>query len=83
MVILVFHKTRGWTKIECIYYNNSVIYFFDSASGYGANFDEAIIMSNPIINVYDNFIKNELIKNHTLPKSETIDFFKHLISSLE
>lgn len=70
-------------NIEYAYYNNHALYLFDSCAGYDENIEECIITAKPIINTFDDFIKNELIMHHTLPESETINFLKHLISAIE
>lgn len=67
-------------NIQFSYFENNTLWLFDSCSGYGEDYFEGIIDSIPILEVYDDFIKNELLKNHTLPESETIDFLKYLIS---
>ncbi|SHH91797.1 helix-turn-helix domain-containing protein [Clostridium grantii] len=69
-------------NIEFSYYENHVIYIVDSCCGYGEDFDEGIITANPIVHLFDDFIKNELIPHHTLPESEGIEFLEHLISTI-
>ena len=64
----------------CYSYNeNSMLYLFDNIAGYGPDAEEAIITAPPILNVFDDFIKNELMANHTLDKSESIAFITSLI----
>lgn len=70
-------------NIEYTYYKDTVLYFIDSSSGYSSDFDEGIITAKPIIDIFDDFIKNELIKHHTLPETETISFLKNLISTIQ
>jgi hypothetical protein len=70
-------------NIEYIYYEDQVIYMFDSCSGYEADVDEGIITAKPFLTIYDDFIKQELIPKHTYPESETIRFLEELIGSLE
>jgi hypothetical protein len=65
--------------IEFTYYENHEIYLFDSCSGYDEYFEDGIISAEPILQVFDDFIKNELIPNHTLPQSETIAFIQTLL----
>lgn len=78
--ILLLKDDYSIGNLEFSYYENEVLWIFDSSSGYGEDYYDGIIVSAPILEVYDDFIKNELIRNHTLLESETIDFFKYLIS---
>jgi len=65
-------------NLEFSYFENKVLWIFDSLSGYGGDYYAGVIDSAQILEVYDDFIKNELIKNHTWP--ETVALFKYLIS---
>ena len=67
-------------NIEFVYFENKALWIFDASSGYGEDYFEGFIDSVPIIEVFDDFIINEFIRNHTLPESETIVFLKYLIS---
>lgn len=67
-------------NLQFSYYENKALWIFDASSGYDDGYFEVFIDSPPILEVYDDFVKNELISNHTWPESETIDFLKHLIS---
>lgn len=78
--ILLLKDDYSIGNLEFSYYENEMLWIYDSSSGYGEDYYDGIIVSAPILEVYDDFIKNELIRNHTLPESETIEFFKYLIS---
>lgn len=67
--------------IEFNYYENHEIYLFDSCSGYDEFFEDGIINAKPILQVFDDFIKNDLIPNHTLPQAETIAFIQSLMKN--
>jgi transcriptional regulator with XRE-family HTH domain len=67
-------------NIEYSYYENQVIYLFDSCSGYDDDLDEGIIAAKPFLEIFDDFIKNELIPKHTYPEDETIRFLEYLIA---
>jgi hypothetical protein len=64
------------------YIENNVINIFDNISGYSNDLDEAVITAKPLIDIFDDFIKNELIKNQTVPETETVEFFNSLISMI-
>lgn len=66
-------------NIEYNYYENRVLHFFDSCSGYSEDFEDGIITAAPIISAFDDFIKNQLIPYHTLPVAETIIFLNDLL----
>lgn len=70
-------------NIEYNYYENYALYLLDSCAGYDQNLEECIITAKPIISIFDDFIKNELMMHHILPEAETVNFLKHLISSIE
>lgn len=78
--ILLLEDDYSIGNLEFSYYENEMLWIFDSSSGYGEDYYDGIIVSAPILELYDDFIKNELIRNHTLPESETIEFFKYLLS---
>ncbi|MGE5390344.1 MAG: hypothetical protein ACM3PE_04695, partial [Deltaproteobacteria bacterium] len=67
-------------NLEFSYYEDQVLWVFDSYSGYGEDYFEAIIDSPQLLELFDDFIKNEFIPNHTLPQSETIEFMEYLLS---
>ena len=67
-------------NIQLTYFENKALWMFDVSSGYDESYFEIFIDSVPILEVYDDFVENELIRNHTLPESETIEFLKYLIS---
>ena len=68
-------------NIEITYFENTAIHLFDSLAGYSENFDEAVISAKPILNVFDDFVKNELIK-HIYPEDETYHFIEKLIGEV-
>lgn len=78
--LLLLKNDYSIGNIEFVYYENELLWIYDSFSGYDEDYYEALIDATPILDVYDDFIKNELIQNHTLPESETVDFFRYLIS---
>lgn len=65
-------------NIEITYFEDTAIHLFDSLAGYSENFDEAVISTKPILHVFDDFVKNELIK-HTYPEDETYSFIEKLL----
>lgn len=78
--ILLLKNDYSLGNIQFIYYENKVLWLYDASSGYNDSYFEGYIDSMPILEVYDDFLKNELLRNHTWPESETIEFFKYLIS---
>lgn len=68
-------------NIEFIYLENKMFGLFESSAGYGHDYYECQIAEKPIIDLMDDFVKNELIKNHTFPESETISFLEQLITT--
>jgi hypothetical protein len=71
------------SNIEYIYYENQVVYLFDSCSGYHEDLDEGIITAEPFLKIFDDFIKHELLPNYTYPEEDTIPFLEQLIASVE
>ncbi len=67
-------------NIQFSYFENKALWIFDASSGYNESYFEGYIDSTPILEVYDDFIKNELMRNHVLPEFETIEYLKYLIS---
>ncbi len=65
-------------NIEYIYYEHNALYLFDSCSGYDEDLDEGIITAKPFLDLFDDFIKNELIPKHTCSREETIAFLEEL-----
>jgi transcriptional regulator with XRE-family HTH domain len=69
-------------NIEYVYYEDRAIYLFDSCSGYDEDMDDGIITAKPYLEIFDDFIKNELIPHHTYSEADTLDFLEQLLSSL-
>jgi len=67
-------------NIQFSYYENKALWMFDASSGYDDSYFEVFIDSIPLMGVYDDFVKNGLVRNHTWPETESIDFLKYLIS---
>lgn len=78
--ILLLKNDHAISNLEFSYYQDEVLWIFDSYSGYGEDYFDAIIDSPQLLHLFDDFIKNELIPNHTLPKSETMQFMDYLLS---
>ncbi|MGE5370734.1 MAG: hypothetical protein ACM3QZ_01985 [Solirubrobacterales bacterium] len=70
-------------NIEFSYFENKVLWIFDSFSGYGEDYYEAVIDSPPIIELFDDFIKNELLPCQTYPESETIEYLRYLLTLVQ
>lgn len=81
--ILLLKNNYSIGNIQFSYFENKALWIFDVSSGYDEDYFEGFIDSTPILDIYDDFIKNELIKNHTLPESETIAYLQYLISLVE
>lgn len=77
--ILILKNDYALGNIQFSYYENKALWLFDSTSGYNRDYFEGFIDSVPILDVFNDFIKNELIPNHTWPESETIEFLKYLL----
>lgn len=78
--ILLLKNDYAIGNLEFSYYENQCLWIWDSFSGYGDDYFDTPIENPQIIEIFDDFVKNEYIPHHTLPESETIDFFKYLIS---
>lgn len=81
--IYLLQEDNRLGHIEYDYYENQALCLMDSFSGYNEDYADWVITAKPIINIIDDFIKNELIPHHTLPESETIKLLTHLISTIE
>lgn len=81
--ILLLKNDYALGNIQFLYYENKAFWLFDASSGYNENYFEGFIDSAPILEILDDFIKNELISNHTWPESETIEFLEHLIANCD
>jgi hypothetical protein len=80
--ILLLKEDYKIGNIEYIYFENEAVYLFDSCSGYDDDVDEAIITAKPFLDIFDDFIKNELIPKHTYSEEETLAFLEQLYLSL-
>jgi transcriptional regulator with XRE-family HTH domain len=78
--ILLLKNDYAIGNIEFTYFEDRLLWVSDTCSGYRNDYYEGVLDSAPILRIFDDFIKNELIQNHTLPEAESIEFLKHLIS---
>lgn len=78
--ILLLKDNYALGNLEFTYMENHSLWVYDSYSGYNDDYYEYYFDSPEMLEICDDFIKNELLPNHTLPEAETIAYFKYLIS---
>jgi hypothetical protein len=62
------------------YFENKTLYIIESSSGYGEDYFGVAIDSIPVIDIFDDFIKNELLKYHVYTENETLEYLKYLLT---
>jgi hypothetical protein len=70
-------------NLEFCYFEDKTLYILESSSGYDEDYFGVLIDAKPVIEIIDDFIKNEILKKQVYSESESIDYLKYLITLLD
>ena len=68
-------------NIEILYYRYNKITLYDSCSGYGRDYTEIVISAKSLVEIYDDFIVNEVMRNYIYNEEETLEYLNELLKT--
>lgn len=69
-------------NFEIAFFEDKCIYLLESSSGYGIDYFGVLIEAEAVNEMFEDFIKNEILENHVYSESESLDYLKYLISTM-